>query len=251
MIVALYCVFNEEALIAESIRSVKSYVDRFVIVDAVFTSNPADATHSTDRTRQVAEAAADPLPVLYAESDRKLALDVARNRAFSLLDRDDWALIIDGDETLLGDRDELRRLFSDARRSAIDDPVGASVYTSALDFRGHAPAIDAVAYEQLPVHYTRGVQARLVPVDGMAWRLVPNGRSYGLYRDAELVTGKPADPRLTIVNHRTRQTFEAYQSDYVWETGLYAPATRSPLRETTKAPGFFVDVVGDAIEKAG
>lgn len=219
MIVAAYCVFNEEALIAESIRSVKAFVDRFIFIDAAFRSNPLPATHSTDRTREVAERAVYPLPLTYHEADSKMELDAARNLALRLMDDDDWALIIDGDETLLGERDEIRGLFNEIRRRERVEPVGMSVFSSALVFDGHAPAIDSDAYQTLSVVYTRGRQVRLVQASGLTWQLVPNGGSYGMYRDGHLVKA-PADPRLVMVNHRTRQTFDAYQNDYVWETAL-------------------------------
>lgn len=217
-IVATYVVFNEAELIAESIRSVKAYVDRFVVVDSAFTSNPTEATHSTDDTRQIAEHAAHPLPILYLEADRKLRLDEARNLSLSFLESDDWALIIDGDETLLGERTEARELFGEIRRRQVNRPIGVNVYTSALVFNGHAPDIPESEYDTLPVIHTRGVQARLIPSPGMAWKRVPNGQTYGLYHDGGLVKHPEIDPRICLINHRTRQTYEAYQLDYAWET---------------------------------
>jgi glycosyltransferase involved in cell wall biosynthesis len=216
VITASYVVCNEDVLIAESIRSVKVFVDRFVFVDAVFTTNPLAAMHSTDRTRQVAEQAAYPLPVVYHESDRKMELDEARNLALELVG-DHWTLIIDGDETLLGERHEVQALRNAIIGGQVDDPIGVSVFTAMLRFDGHAPAISAEQYGILPVVHTRGLQPRLVKAKGAYWRKVPNGRSYGLYRDEQLL-GAPATDALVLVNHRTRQSYAAYQNDYVWET---------------------------------
>jgi glycosyltransferase involved in cell wall biosynthesis len=217
-IVATYCVFNEADLIAESIRSVKAFVDRFVVIDAAFTTNPVEATHSTDNTRETVENAADPLPVLYCESDRKLNLDHARNMSFRFVDPGDWALVIDGDEVLLGEWNELRELFGEIRRRKISEPVGLNVYTACVKFDGHAPAIGEDEYKRLPIIHTRGVQARLLPADDVQWKRTPTRRgTYGMYRDGELVKGC-VDPRAVIVNQRIRQSYEHYQLDYVRES---------------------------------
>lgn len=219
MIVATYVVFNEAELIAESIRSVKAYVDRFVFVDSAFRSHPSEATHSTDRTRQIAEAACHPLPVTYVESDRKMELDEARNLSHSLLEPGDWAFTIDGDETLLADRTEADEVVDEIRRGYLREPIRIGVYNAVLAFKGRAPAISEEQYGVLPVQYTHGVQPRLFPVAGSEWKLVPNGSSYGLYHNGSLPRGR-IDRRMTIVNHRTRQLYSIYQDDYVWESEL-------------------------------
>ncbi len=216
MIVASYVVHNEEALIAESVRSVKAYVDRYVFVDAVFTTNPVEATYSTDRTRQEAERAAHPLPVTYIESGTKLELAEARNIALRESDGD-WTLIIDGDETLLGARHEVDALMAQARSGELTEPQWVSVYSGVLVFQGHAPAISEAAYHDLPVIHTRGRQPRLLRAKGIEWRLVPNGKSYGLYEGDVLIQGDLTDA-FSLINHRTRQTYAAYQNDYSWET---------------------------------
>lgn len=215
-IYAAYVVCNEAELIAESVRSVKAYVDGFVFVDSAFHANELDATHSTDDTRALAEAAAHPLSMTYVESDRKMELDEARNLSLSLIPKGSWALTIDGDETILGDRHEVQAMFDECRAGELDG-VGISVFTAMLRFDGHAPAIGKKQYRQLPVVHTRGVQPRLAPVNGLSWRWT--GYSYGLYSGDELLR-RPVDPRMVMVNHRTRQTFEAYQSDYIWESKL-------------------------------
>lgn len=218
-LVASYVVFNEAELIAESIRSVKAYVDGFVFFDVAFRSNPVHATHSTDDTRAIASAAAHPLPFTYYQASEKMELDAARNLALRMSDGD-MVLIIDGDETLLGERAEMAELVDEIHRGYLRDPIGVTVFSSALRYDGHAPAIDAKGYGNLPVVYTRGIQPRIVPAKGSDWRLVPNGGSYGLYRGEDLVKVRPADPRLVLINHRTRQVFDAYQNDYAWQTAL-------------------------------
>jgi len=215
-VLACYVVWNEQELMAESMRSVKAYVDGYVVVDSAFTVNPVDVAHSTDDTRQVAEAAAHPLPLTYIESQVKMREEAARNLALLAVESD-WAFIVDGDETLLGARSELLELFASIRLGETTDPVGVSVYTAALltASRQHAPQIAQEEYDNLPVIYTRGVQPRLLP-QGCEYRQTPHG-SIGLYRNGELVK-VPADPRLSLVNHHTRQSYAAYQHDYVWES---------------------------------
>lgn len=218
-IVATYCVYNEADLIAESIRSVKAYVDRFVFIDAAFTTNPVEATHSTDDTRRIAEEVAAPLPVTYVESDTKLDLARARNMSFGLLDEDDWALVIDGDEVLLGERTELRDMFAAVRGRIAQDPIGMAIFTAVVQFQGHAPAINEAGYRTLPIVHTRGNQSRLLPVAGVEWMRTPTPRgTYGMYRDGVLIKGHNPDPRAVIINQRIRQSYEHYQLDYIRET---------------------------------
>jgi len=214
-VIASYVVCNEAQLIGESMRSVKAYVDGFAVVDSAFTTNPIDATHSTDDTRSVAEIAAAPLPLTYVEASQKLELENARNQALEMVG-DDWAFIIDGDETLLGHRPELVDLFAAIRLGDITEPVGVAVYTANLLFNGHAPKVSTKEYDTLPVIYSRGVQPRLLPAKGTDWHRVPNGITYGIYRGDDLVK-VPADPRLLLINHHTRQDFGGYQHDYLWE----------------------------------
>jgi hypothetical protein len=229
-IVASYVVCNEEVLIAESVRSVKAYVDRFVFVDVVFTTNQLQAMHSTDRTRKRAQKAAYPVPVTYVESDRKMALDEARNLALSLCDG--WALILDGDETLLGAREDVEALLGAIRSGEVTEPIGVLVYTSALTFDGHAPSITETDYQTLPVIYTRGVQHRLLSSKGAEWRPVPSRGAFGLYSDGAMPSSPPTDA-FVIVNHRTRQSFAAYQHDYIWETAtIEAGRARWRVRDT-------------------
>jgi glycosyltransferase involved in cell wall biosynthesis len=216
-VIACYVVWNEQELMAESMRSLKAYVDGYVVVDSAFTSNPVNVAHSTDATRKVTEAAAAPLPLTYIESQVKMRLDAARNLSLLAVDKD-WAFIVDGDETLLGARNELIELFSSIRLGDISQPVGVKVFTSALLVNSHAPDITFEEYDSLPVIYTRGVQPRLVP-PGCEWRRVPNGKTFGLYRNGELVKAE-ADDRIALVNHRTRQSYAAYQHDYIWESAL-------------------------------
>ena len=216
-IIASYVVWNEEQLIAESIRSLSGYVDGFVFVDSAFTSNPVDVAHSTDNTRKRAEKAVGELPCTYIESQVKMRLDAARNLALLAVKDGDWAFIVDGDETLLGARPELVDLFYQIRSGEITEPIGVPVYSAALLARTHAPNLTLDEFEGLPLIYHRGVQPRLLPAKGTTWQRVPNGETYGIYRDGALV--KPAaNPKVMLINHHTRQSFDAYRHDYVWET---------------------------------
>jgi hypothetical protein len=214
---ASYVVFEEEELIAESVRSLAAYVDGFIFMDSAYVTNDAPTTHSRDRTRERATAAAGPLAVRYYEATAKWALEPARNRALAMVPQDAWALIVDGDETLLGDHAEVEAEFDAIRRGERSIAVGVSVFTTALRFAGHAPRISEAAYAQLPVIATRGAQPRLVQASACRWRRVPGGRTYGVYRGNELVSA-PATSAFVLVNHRTRQTYAAYQGDYIWET---------------------------------
>src|SRR5213075_2987439 len=98
-IVACYVVANEADHLADSMRSVKAYVDRFVIVDSLFRTNPLPGTHSTDSTKEVAQRAAGVVPLLYIESQERLSEPEARN-LYLTVTRDAWILVMDGDEQM-------------------------------------------------------------------------------------------------------------------------------------------------------
>ena len=225
-IIACYNVFNEQTLIAESVRSVKAYVDGFVFVDAAYVVNPLDATHSTDATRQRALEAAYPLRVDYHESDRKLGLIEARNLATSMVSDGDWALIIDGDEMLYGHHPIISQLVDGVHAGTLESPIGMGVYTASVMFEGGAPSVSAEAYQTLPVIHSLGVQSRLVAVDGIHWQMVPGGDTGWAYHGDQILKA-PATEGVFIVNHRIRQPYEIYQADWVWETNFRRPFTEA------------------------
>ena len=215
-VVATYVIFEEEEQIAESVRTMKDLVDAFVFVDAAFTYNPVEVTHSTDDTRRVAEAAAHPVPFTYYESDHKMTQVQARNKTFSFLRPADWAFVIDGDETMLGRYLEAEALMAEARAGLLGESVGIEVFTAALRFNGNAPDISEEEYPRLPIIYTRGVQPRLLRAHGVRWGQTPI-KTVAPFREKRFVREEPVDPRIKLVNHRVRQAYGVYQNDFVWE----------------------------------
>lgn len=217
MIVATYVAYNESQILGESIRSVRPYVDAIVVVDTAFPENPTAESHSTDGQRLVAERAAGPLPLKYELPDRRLTQVEARNLSFAGLSAVDWALVIDGDETVLGDHAELGSFFRKVRQTVAPHSYGVKVFTSAVLFRGHAPVMTRDHYETGPIVHTRGVQPRLIRRMGVTWTRTAKG-PLAPVRDGRVVKPEISDPRLSIVNHHVRQSFAGYQEDYVRET---------------------------------
>ena len=221
---ALYVAANEGRNIAESMRSVKAYVDRFVIVDSIFASNPDPATHSTDdQWAEVARAGRGKL-LTYVKSDAKMTETEARNLALSYLEPGDWGLIIDGDECLYGDHAALLSL-----RIAMDDPlllsVAIPVYTTAVLHNGDAPSMTVDEYETKPLISTSSFMVRFVrKTDGLHYEL-PSGHITPMLVDG---SGAVLTPSLEfdfafLINRHATQPFDVYQNDYVWETGARAP----------------------------
>lgn len=222
MIVACLAVCNEAEQVADAIRSVKAYVDRFVVVDAVFDTNMMAGTHSLDATRQVCERVCAPLPLTYIESDRKLSENQARNLYLDTLEPGDWALVIDGDEVLYGGHEQVLALVDDIRDGAYRSAVGIPVYTQRVHVNGLAPDVTPEQYETAPVTCSVGVMARFFEVGDPRY---PNGpirypdgpSNQGLFRYGQWV-GRPAHvvSDVFMVNHRLRQSHEAYQTDHEW-----------------------------------
>lgn len=227
MIAALLVAYNEEATIADAIRSVKAYVDRFVVIDSVFVGYPATGTHSSDRTREVALAAAAPRPITYVQSDRKLTETEARNLALAMLAPGEWGLVIDGDEILYGDLTAARALFASLdARGREKDAIHVRVYSTLVLHEGSAPDVDRAAYANVPVVATWGWQPRLVRMrEGLEYRLNGNGITPGTFDADGGFAGDDdrstwdADVTLLVVNRHVAQDFDGYQRDYVWESG--------------------------------
>jgi glycosyltransferase involved in cell wall biosynthesis len=223
-IVACYVVANEADHIAESLRSVKAYVDRYVIVDSLFVDNPQQGTHSSDATRSVALAACEGRPVQYIESTERLHEPEARNRYLEQT-VDDWVLQMDGDEQLYGDHAGILDLLARVRLGRVVRGVDIPVYTVAVNFNGQADEMDAESYATNPLISTRGYQPRLFENRGVHYAYDGGTHGFGaaLYRDKRYLEGSVKTADALIINHHTRQSFESYQNDYLWETAASRP----------------------------
>lgn len=217
---AIYVAANEAANLAESMRSVKAYVDRFVVVDAIFHSNPDPCVHSSDGQRDVARAAAGDVPLTYYQSAEKLRETDARNVALAFLDPGDRGLIIDGDECLYGDHGSIVTLLSS------DSPaIAIPVYTTAVLFDGYAPEMSAEEYDTNPLISTSAYMVRIFRMETGLHYVLPSGHITPMLADIE---GEVILPTLEsdaafILNRHATQPFDVYQNDFVWETGARAP----------------------------
>ena len=230
MIVACYAVVNEARLIAESLRSVKTYVDRYVIIDSVWDTNPIDATHSTDRTREICEEICYPVPLTYVESDRKLRQEEARNLYLEHVRTGDWVLVIDGDEVLYADHTEALQTFGWLQYGEHDiRALNIPVLTGAVMFEGGAADMPADHYRTAPIIHTRGIAPRIFRASPtVRYRAVvhPNGvlDNMGVWEGDSTISRRGIlDTRLTIINHHVRQSFVEYQADAVWELLIGVP----------------------------
>lgn len=218
-VIACYVVANEAEHLAESLRSVKAYVDGYVIVDSLFTTNPLPGTHSSDATRAVAEAVCAPLPLTYIESDERLTEPQARNRYLSETEGD-WCLMLDGDEQLYGEYADILRLMERVRYGRIPKAVDVPVYTVAVNFNGNAPEMSRAEYERNPLISTMGYQPRLFHNVGLHYDY-DAGRGFGgaLLDGSGYLQGRRKASEMLIINHHVRQSFESYQNDFTWEHG--------------------------------
>jgi hypothetical protein len=219
---ACYVVCDEEAELARSLRSVKAYVDRFVIVDAAFTSRPGESTHSSDATRAVAMAACAGKPVSYLEARWKMEEQEARNWYLEEVPSGEWMLLIDADEVLYGDHFEVLQFLADL--PGVDTgSVGVRVLTTAVLTGLNAPEISADAYATAPVIATSGWMPKLV----RQRRTLRHARlevAPGIWTHHGLIDGtEPVDgsgvrsEALWIVNDHVGQSHERYQLDFTWE----------------------------------
>jgi glycosyltransferase involved in cell wall biosynthesis len=223
-LVACYVVHNEADVIAESLRSVKAYVDRYVIVDSVFASNPIEATHSTDDTRKVCERICAPLPLTYIESDRKLRQDQARNRYLDEVRFGEWVLNLDGDEVLYGDHAEVIEVLSWLQHGSDNAwVINVPILSAFVMVHGYAADVTPEMYATAPISHTRGYAPRVFQkVPGVEYRQVvaPNGivDNQGAWLGEDTIGSRGLrDDRLAIINHHVRQGYDGYLSDAIWE----------------------------------
>ena len=228
-IVACYVVCNEARLIADSLRSVKAYVDAYVIVDSVFTSNSINATHSTDQTRTVCERICHPVPLTYIEAQEKMTEQQARNLYINQVPDGDWILWLDGDEVLYGDNAALNKVFKEIREGKIKHAMSCRVYTTAVLCHGLGKDVPAEAYAVNPRINTFGYQTKLYQKQAgyhhKEVRIKQQGNKIELtYEDAcydaddILVTDRNRNPTdlMFVINHHVSQTHQEYVSDCVW-----------------------------------
>jgi hypothetical protein len=228
--IACYVACNEADVIAESLRSVKAYVERFVVVDAVFSANPLEATHSTDNQREVCERICAPVPLTYIEADRKLPQEAARNRYLDEVPEGEWIVNLDGDEVLYVDYFVALEVMSWLQHGNDVDAINVPILSAAVLNTGMALDIAQDTYETAPIVHTQGYAPRFFRNRAaLRYReyIAPNGivDNQGLYEGTKLLASKaPRDARMTIVNHHVRQSWQGYQADAIWEAINVLPA---------------------------
>lgn len=216
--------WNEADTIAHAIRSVTAYVDGIVIVDAVFHGNEAaEGVESTDRQEARARAAAGSVPVTYVRPGRRLWEDEARNLYLDAAEIHDWILVIDGDETLVGDHRAVEHRVSsirDLEPEWLPTAYTVAVHTTAVLFPGHAPDMPPHVYDSAPVITHRGWQPRLFQVRaGLRYAKNPHGKRHTAYiGERSFGDGAERTTDFLILNDHVRQSWERYQADYAWET---------------------------------
>jgi glycosyltransferase involved in cell wall biosynthesis len=234
-VVAAYVVCNEASSLAESIRSVKAYVDRFVIIDAAFLTSPLpeEATHSTDNTREVATAtcAAPPSrPLHYVESAARLPQFYARNAYLEFIQPPDWVFVIDGDEIFYGQHTEIKKTFDAIREGRIKKSLALPVYTTAVLVDKQAPDITPDEFATRPLISTMGYMPRLFAAEPNLRYLWAEGGSTpvityignptegGLPNQALWPAHNASPDSMFLINHHTHQTHQGYLDDYAWAT---------------------------------
>lgn len=233
-IVACYVASNEAGLLVDSIRSVKAYIDKIVVIDAVFTRNPINATHSTDDSMARALAIADAEPrreIVYVESSIKLTEAQARSCYLNyLLAGVDWGFIIDSDEMLYGDYTKTMGLFAGLRTQKPGSPhapvaFDMAVFTTAPLTHKSAPETEPFEYQTAPIISYYGSMPRIFgATSDVAYAEAKFGVTPFLISRS---SGRPIkgdhliDPKgAFLVNHHTRQSLESYRNDYEWEKML-------------------------------
>lgn len=241
LIVACYVVANEEDSIAESIRSIKPYVDAIIVVDSLFLANasaPPEVANSTDNTRAIVERVCDAepaRPLSYVTPTSRMTQTEARNMYLEMVKEDDWIFVIDGDEVLYGDHAAMAKFFDAIHANLLAAPWDISIFTQALLLPKNAPDITADEFATAPIISTLGTMPRLFPASPALRYMTPAGASTPVltYFHQPLPVFLHTDLRVPVsqmflINHHTRQTYESYLNDYDWETNEVVPFESVP-----------------------
>lgn len=228
MVAACYKIWNEAQTIADSMRSVKAYVDRFIVVDGAYSTNPAPGpVASTDATREIVERIARPLPLIYIVPPERMVEHEMRNLYIAAADPGEWLWLPDGDELLYGDYAEIADLVSHPPESGAADLriLTTAVWLGQGGRVGYVEDVlvagaDAETYATAAVVATAGWQPRFVRNDpGLAWR--PTWVGMGMTRPGigpgEALVGERSTAAW-IINHHVAQPYAGYVRDYAWES---------------------------------
>jgi len=219
-LVACYVVCNEEQSIVDSLRSLKAYVDEYVIIDSVFTSNPIPATHSTDQTRLVSEIICTPIPLTYIESDKKLTEQQARNLYLSQVKDYDWLVWLDGDEVLYSRHTDMLRIIEDIKANRIVNCISVPTFTTAILFKGLGKDMPPKEFATNPIISTWDYQTKFIQKKpGYQYLDEMDIFEDACYdHDHKLVTNNTRNrmDEIIVINHHAQQSHESYVNDCIW-----------------------------------
>jgi hypothetical protein len=223
-IVAVYVAHDEPELLVESIRSLKLYVDRFVIYDSIFFGNPQFVLPSEQRDAAASVLEAEPRrPYTYVSPTHTMPEADARSAAIREVLDGDWILIVDSDEIMYGNHRQLTEFFHEMRSGSLDHhkALNVGVFTTAVNVSKNAPDITPEEYMFSPTLSTFGYMARLIrKTPHLAYVHPPGGRT-PMPADNEgpvvATMWMPNDFGI-LVNDHIRQPLESYKNDFAWES---------------------------------
>lgn len=220
-VIGVYVAYGDETGIVDSVRSVRPWVDRLVLFSAPFDAMPP--LEAPDRTVKLFERAADVTPHKIVTLEGPVSETFARNRALRMVGDDDWALVIDADEMLFAEHTDIRRtelglLLGQIRGGLYSEPVGLSIYSTAVLFHGSAKDMSARDYYRRPIVSSMGFQPRVFRARDAEYRPSARGAP-GLFVKDQRCLAVPVRGAV-VVNHHVRQTWRGYQADFAWETAL-------------------------------
>lgn len=211
MVTAAISVWNDEMTIADTIRSIKAYADRFVVVDCAYLGNQG-APNSTDRTREIVEGLVGDR-LTYITPPERLHQHEARDLYLEPIREGDWLFVLDADELLVGGRDAIARLFARPPSPV----VSFNIFTTQLVAEGLAPDVSEETYSRAPIIQTRGIQPRLFQKrDGLRHR--PTWEGVGWANDHESPLRGELVENIFVYNSNVAQPYSSWQTDFLWKT---------------------------------
>jgi len=215
MIYACYVLYNEVEEIADSLRSINGFADRYIFIDGAFEGHPLakGSATSTDGTIRLLESliAEEKRTIVTTETAWRTQTE-ARNQYLRLLPLGSWAFIIDADEMLHGDREAAKRQILTAQSTVL----GILIESLAPTWHGSGATIPRELWPSLPKCPIFGYSPRFYRSSGkLAYR---NGHSCLWDGDrmiaanqGQLIETGNIIRSVRIVNDMTRQSWERYQ----------------------------------------
>jgi glycosyltransferase involved in cell wall biosynthesis len=217
---ACYVLYNEVGSIADSIKSIMDFADCFVFIDGAFQGHPLenDNAKSTDGTVALLEKLVPEKKRTIIQTETPWSTQTeARNQYLKHVPAGDWVFIIDGDESVHGDKQQTRRELAETKSNVF----GVLIETLARAWGGSGANIPEDQWRSLPKCPIFGYSPRFYRSTGnLAYQrqhsAIYDGTTKIAQNQGALINGDNLTRSIRILNDTTQQSWRKYQDGIIY-----------------------------------